>query len=274
MSSKPEELSPEERLLKVIQQGKGASAAAAAATPVAAAAVPVTPVPVAAKVAEKAETPSPSQPPAEKPAPKTSVPIVELAKPKLKLAGAEKTDRTDKTETATPAPIAPAPALGRSAFLGLRGVNRILLAAVVVGILAVAYDLWADRPAERMSFKSDFALTDKFPQPVSLPPMDTLMQKVGDRNLFNLPAKPVDNKTDKTDRAPKVEKPAANFKLMGVSPDDKHPEESMAIIHDQTSGNTYFLKSGQRLADTEYTLGAIRAESVILKTLKGEMELR
>jgi len=272
MSSKPEELSPEERLLKVIQQGKTASAAAAASVPSAA---PVAPVPGAAKVAEKTEPPpATSQPPAEKPVPKTAVPIVEPVKAKLKLAGAEKTDRPDKTETATPAPVAPAPAPERGVVLGLRGVNRILLVAVLAGILAVAYDLWADRPAERMSFKSDFALTDKFPQPVSLPPMETLMQKVGDRNLFNLPAKSVDNKSDKPDRTPKVEKPAANFKLMGVSPDDKHPDESMAIIHDQTSGNTYFLKTGQRLADTEYTLGVIRAESVMLKTQKGEMELR
>lgn len=266
MSSKPEELSPEERLLKVIQQGKAAPAAAT--------------VPVAENKAEKPApavvVPAPVPPAAEKPAPKPATPVAEPGAAKLKLAPVDKTDKTERTESADKvepaAPVAPAPE--RGVFLGLRGVNRILFAAVVVGILVVAYDLWADRPAERMSFAGEAALVEKFPQPESLPPLDTLMQKIGDRNLFTLPPKLADNKTDKPDKFTKVEKPTANFKLMGVSLDSKQPEESMAIIREQTSGNTYFLKTGQRLADSDFMLGPIRAESVILKTQRGELELR
>jgi hypothetical protein len=285
MSSKSEELTPEERLLKVIQQGKAADATAGASASVS---------PPAAPPAEKAsdtrtdkpsktdsaEKTAPPPSPVEKPAPKpvAPVPAAEPGGAKLKLApeAKNKTDRTDQPDSTdrtdkAEAGATPAPQPERGAVIGLRGINRILLAAVVAGILAVAYDLWADRPVAQLSFDGDVALVDKFPQPVALPALDNLMQKVGDRNLFNVPTKVADPKTD---RPQKVEAPVANYKLMGVSLDEKQPGESMALIREQNTGNTYFLKTGQRLADSDFTLGSIRPESVTLKTQKGEIELR
>lgn len=286
MSSKSEELTPEERLLKVIQQGKAATAAASTAAvpeppnppvkPNVPAEKPAVTPPVEVKGEKSAKPDIPSAPaPAVSPAAASPAsPTAAPASPKLKLAPSEKAkpDQTDRADV--PDQVKPVSAAERGAAIGLRGVNRILLAAVIAGILIVAYDLWADRPAARAPTESDIALVDKFPQPEALPPLDVLMQKTGTRNLFLLPAPVADNKTDKADKTPKPDKPAANFKLMGVSLDSRQPEESMALIRDQASGNTYFLKTGQRLADSEFTLGPIRAESVMLKTQRGEIELR
>ena len=334
MSSTPEELSPEERLLKVIQAGAAAAAPATDASVGASHASPrlatqatdasATATPVGAGAAERATAntkPTMAAAPAKpadasvgadavgrataKLAPQAPA-AAAPAKPAAASVGADASGRaTVKTKTtmaaapAKPKPaepklkLAPAPApeapthapekpvpvststpdQERGKIIGLRNVNRFLLVAVLAGILAVAYDLWADRPAPPLAGDGEAPLVDKFPQPESLPPLETLMQKAGQRNLFNLAAGPPPTNKDAGLGAKPAAAPAA-FKLMGVSIDEKHPEESMAILRDQTSGNTYYLKPGQPVGDTDFVLGQIRPESVILKTQKGEMELR
>ena len=290
MSSKPEDLSPEERLLKVIQSGK-APASGPAPAAAAAAAVSVSPQPapqapavekpkltVAPKAAEpvKPAAEKPVEKPAAKPVAKAPTPAPAAAPAAAAPISPPVEPQAQPVEKSVEESLPqPQPLKERSGGLGLRGVNRILLAAVLAGIVVVAYDLWADRPVAPAMGESDSAVVETFPQPEPVPTLAQLMAKVGDRNLFDVPDAPApkpdqERRTDKT-AAPEA---AKNFKLMGVSLDERQPAESMALIRDQATGNTYFLKVGQRVADSDFVLGSIRSESVTLKTQKGELELR
>lgn len=284
--NKKEEISPEERLLKVIQQGKNA-ATPAPSTPAAVpkketpsvAAMPPAPAPV---VNETAPQPPPAKLKlAEKPAEKeTVVPAAAPVAASAPAVGAE-----EKPEV-VPAPKESTPSFlidkAESGFAtkGVQGLiltNRVLLGIVCLALIFVVIDFVMARvvsPAGPAESGAVVLTASDMPKPMLLEPLDNFNRKIGSRNVFfaTAPAASTGNKTGTP--TPAVAENIKNFKLMGVSIDPTTVEESMVILSDAKSGKTYFVKVGQRIGETDMSVAKVYADHVTIKNQKEEMELR
>jgi len=65
-----------------------------------------------------------------------------------------------------------------------------------------------------------------------------------------------------------------DLKLMAVSVDGASPADSMAIIKNKTDSKTYFVKLGQTVGDTDFVLDKVLADRIVLKQRKQEYELK
>jgi type II secretory pathway component PulC len=105
----------------------------------------------------------------------------------------------------------------------------------------------------------------------AVPTLDSLIDKVGGRNIFGVLTKGGGG-GDTNIPPDKVEK-SSDLKLMGISLDSAEPGESIAIIKNKPDSKTYFVKIGQAVGDTGYTLQRVLPDRVVLKGRKQELEL-
>ncbi len=318
-------MTPEEKLLALIQQDKQPSGTPAPATPAPAAqpaaaaaapkpeaatpparetAKPMEPAPVAAReaakpvetqpVAEKklklAAQPAPTAPrapqaAAAEPAPPASTVTAPAAS--AAAGAAPSAVAADKEQAAIPAPLptpaaaSPAPPAGRGrppvrtgGALGLVFANRVLAVVVLVLLVGVVYSIasiQSDVGGRVRALKEGSGV-----QPVAVAvvaretplPVETFLDRVSVRDVF-LPSM----ETTTTGVAV-VQGKAADLKLVGVSLDTSKAEDSMAIIRNKAESKTYFVKQGQAVGETGYTLERVLSDRAILKMRKQEIELR
>lgn len=283
-------MTPEEKLLALIQQDKK-PAGAGGQQAVAGSAVPAVAEPQVPSVGSvQVKEPSPRK--GEGGAFHTSVAEVppEKAEKKLKLASApvEKLDGTVvpavvATESAGGAPAAKtadSPGYRKSvqrpgSLNGLVLFNRVLAGVVLVLLGVVVYSvasIRADVAAEGDRLKAGagthhvavVALVKE-----ELPSVDVFLDKVSQRNVFLS----VEAKTATSTVAALTGK-VADLKLLGVSIDSAVDQESMAIIRNKAESRTYFVKKGQLVGDTGYTLERVLSDRAVLKQGKQEIELK
>ena len=250
-----EELSPEERLLKVIQQGK--TPAAGALTAPAAAAAPARPV--QEKPAEAAPKLKLAEPAALKPAPAAVIPAVR--------PGAQIGVPTPESETAVVAMSAPV-----SRRLTISAVNRCLFVMVLVALGVLATDFLIGRTGAAV-LAGDAGEKEAPPalvQPAKAgEPLAPLEKYLNRRNPFAEISGQTDGGTNVT-----IKPANTDFRLMAVSFDSKSQAGSMAILAGKEGKQTYYVKCGQTIGDTGVTLKQVSADHVILESTKGEWEIR
>ena len=295
-------MTPEEKLLALIQQDKKRAEQASPPT----VAPPSSPAPAPVQEPPKAvvqESPRVAPPPppaARKPAPPPPPAEAPVAPPppsppKLKLA-----ERKDEETAEAPAPepdtkTAPVedkpapgprskPATGTSLVasmplraMGLVHLNRALSVVVVLLIACVVYSIGSIRPENDDALERQVTNAGRVPIPVlAVPedtesPLETYLEKVSTRNIFMLKVAsgaPGGARTDTTASGIK------DLKLMAVSIDSATPDESTAIIRNKVESKTYFVKPGQAVGTSEYVVDKVLGDRVVLKFRKQELELR
>ncbi len=303
MASDKHDLTPEEKLLKVIQQSRGRddkepkpgeasvpSPAASASASSPAPAKPVTPSP--------APTPPrpPVQPaPAEKPAavPKEA-PTPAASDRKLKIAtpppaaaeskaAAALAPHADGTEPAAGGPAAPpAPQASVAVQRALRlvaaaaerlsivKVNRVLAAVILILLALTVYQVGFARPAVLLDVAIAPAVEPSpggAPPAVSIPPLDEYASL---RNPFA----PRGAKPSTSTNTPIHVASATDFKLIGVSWDPASPDESEAILRSESRRQTYFVRQGQSIADADVSVIKVERERVLLRQSGKEIEVK
>lgn len=153
--------------------------------------------------------------------------------------------------------------------------NRMLAAVVLVLMVGVLYSVASIR-AEVVSrskqLEEGSGVQPLLPTVVTRenpPPLDGLLDKISARDVF-LPT----GMEGSTSAVAVVQGKVADLKLVGVSMDASAQDESMAIIRNKADSKTYFLKKGQLVGETGYTLDRIYDDRVILKMRKQEIEVR
>jgi hypothetical protein len=340
--SSEKEMTPEEKLLALIQQDKRPDASPAAerpagvaATPVTAPAIAVQPPPPAAPPAPAAvssgvapvpvakhDAPSPARTVAAAPArPTPPAAVTTEGGAKLKLAAsplsspskgpAETRSTPASAENAggraaavpvgrpgsgpaspaapektpppapaahpeRPAPEAPAPKAVRvSAGTPMSGpiLNRVLALVVLVLLVIVVYSVASVRSDIDKAMVRQLNQAGSVPvHPVGIeavipPPVDVYLGKVSGRDLFRL----AEVEKGALSNAPPAE---AEFRLVGVSLDARDAKGSMAILRSKSSSQTFFVKVGEALGSTGFTLDRVLADRAILKKQKQEIEVR
>ncbi len=304
MSHDKQELTPEEKLLALIQRDRREEAAppVAVATPAPPVRPPApAPVAVAPVVAELAPPAPKVEPLPEKkiklsaraeqspvggtersvtPSPEKVTPVraVEV-KPTPAAVQAESTPAS-AVETA-PITMPTGVALPRPRVMTVRhGVgglvlaNRVMALVVLVLLVLVVYSvtsIQADVAKEVSGQVTSAGSSHLAPLAMAgeaVPALDYFLDKVSKRNLFVPIGGPAPT------NAPPVVGKAGDLKLVGVSIDDALPEESLAIIRNKVDSKTYFVKTGESVGDTGLTLTRVLADRVILKSHKQEVELK
>lgn len=267
------EISPEEKLLRVIQGDDAAEvptaepSATEPATNLTAPTEPAPsiPAPVAARESESdVQAPAPSEPPEEKP---------ELVFGATK-ATARPSFRNVLTGMFSGVFQRGAPAGG----LTLPGVNHylgILVPVLAVFVLYDVYRLSADRP-DVTKMGGVFAPNGRGTAGSGLDPMDAYVQPVRRRNMFRPPNEQTATPTvQATPGEPGwmgyVRK---NLSLLGLSWDPNSPADSEAIIKDTGANTVFFLKQGQRVDQKDIVVKQVFRDRIILGCSGREMELR
>lgn len=325
MSADKKELSPEERLLQVIQKGNAENGEtaklapplqpppkpqAAAPSPSALKADPPPAAPPQRPAAVVAPPPrSPAPHPVAEPktvAPSASPQPAPEGERKLKLASppsvaaaataAVKSEAVAVAKEATVLPsiespgaaavpsqdaiIVPGPEVavktGFGQLLGGRKitvsvVNRCLFLIALVLLGAVIYDLLLAKTGGAVSVPNG-GVGNKAPvtawKVTPLNPVNVYTDLAAKRDIWKQMGGEKGGGGD-GEQLPQPVK--TSFKLVALSIDRGSPAESMAIIADQS--RTYFVKSGQPLGETGYTLEKVFDDRVILKSRKGEVNL-
>jgi hypothetical protein len=292
MAAKENQLSPEEKLLKVIQEGDKAEQVAVG--PVIAPPVILEPTsediaaasPVRASAAAKAPTPAKVE---EKPK-------LQLKKEVKAGVGAAEDKAADdaaakdaqekspgkKAAASKPGFIEAGPAVGRKPAkvpaLGISTVNRCLAAVVLIMIGFAAYEIWA---SIQVSQKAPRDVVDAPPIPLLNPVQqqsDISFQEVlkafRDKNVIG--AKPESEIPPvQGDQPPQPIVTSMeiyvrdNLKVIGLSDDE-------AIVVDRKPNKMYFLKAGEKVSinDQEVDIVAVTEESVKIKQGDREIEIK
>ncbi len=220
-----------------------------------------------------AATPAAAAAPAPAAAPARSAP---LAPPTAAVASGP------AVAAAAPPAAPPSPAPRRSKPVRAPGIpsvgwplaNRVLALVVLVLLVLVVYSIASIQSGieadlvRQVNEAGELAAVPVGDAPLKAPELDGILQKVQVRDIFQ----PLEV-TGTTTNSPGGEK-KTDFKLVGVSIDTKTPEATMAILRNKTSSQTFFVKVGEALGDTGYTLGRVLADHVILKKQKQEIEVR
>jgi hypothetical protein len=269
-----------------------------AAQPVAAqpvAAQPVAAQPVAAQPVAAATPAKPATPPAEKkvklasetPRPPASAEPVKSAPPApVPHAEPDKPAGGEVAPAPVPLPVSePAPAsrppfrpISGSRIGGLALVNRSLAVVVLVLVILVVYSIASIRSEVAAEVQRQKNGAGEMPMGTfvatnePLPTLESFLDKASRRDLFALAG--AGGGPAPTNAVPvKVEK-SADLKLMGVSLDSAEPGESIAIIKNKPDSKTFFVKVGQAVGETGYTLQRVMPDRVVLKSKKQELELK
>ena len=300
MDEKKQELTPEEKLLALIQQNKSKESAPSAAQTASSEEPPQKEKKI--KLASESGGPAPAGSPARTPAadvksadpkagekPKSAGPTVQGSPAAKTVAGGGAV--VAKAETPAPAPDADdlktrqaveatarlqASTTGRVSGMGMTLLNRVLAVVVLVLLIGVVYSIAsiragvAEELAVQIAGAGEMPLMPLVSTNVSVPPLDYYLGVVAKRDLFGLPAAPGQVVTN----AVPVLQEKSDLKLMGVSLDAVEPSDSMAIIKNKPDSKTYFVKVGQAVGDTGFTLQRVLSDRVVLKSKKQELELK
>ncbi|MEI8122221.1 MAG: hypothetical protein WCI20_09220 [bacterium] len=292
-------MTPEEKLLALIQQDKRHTEGAAPSPVVPKPPDPVTPPPAPSpppKIESRGEGTTPS------PVIVNTAVSPEKEEHKLKLATptAVKPVKPVKVESAVPMPVAPVPvpvlapvvepvkpaapelvsgipfvSLSTSRGIPLVFLNRVLGGCVILLIALVALRIGAIRPGIAEALEKQVRGAGNRPlQPLvmseeTVPALDAYLDKVSVRNIF-IPkvAAKEGGATPEAVGSPK------DLKLVAISIDSSVVSESIAIIKNKGDSKTYFVKSGQTIGSTEYVLDKVFSDHVIIKLRKQEFELK
>lgn len=249
MADSEEKLSPEEKLLQVIQggeQGPGDAPeppaepeAPAESEPVAA--EPEQPRPKLKLAKEEAPVEIPAEPAAEEAAEDSDVP------PTM----ASSVPELGNTPPETP-PVAPSSSVPIAAPLkkettrrdGVRTVNRWLALAAVAIIALVAYELWANtKPG--VAEAAGVPYVDKAPTTEALPPLQEIQETFLKRGIFDLPVTPVGMTNAIAGAANPVLEALKGFDMIGLSPVGDNEYE--ALVVDRASSKLHFVRKGQQI---------------------------
>jgi hypothetical protein len=286
MAEKEQELTPEEKLLKVIQEGdEGADAGEA-------------PVEAVEPAADEAVVPSaaaaPEPPVAEVPAEVEASAEAPPKKSKLKLAkGAKAAAATAATETDEPAPedapresspgmIGAGPVVmgkaSRAPLFGMALLNKILAVVVLVMIGFAVYEIWANirYPVYEAAPLNDpgVATLDQVPDG-ELAPLDDVLKDWEEQQLFGQKTHPLaatNTVTPVKQTTPFEVYARQNLKLIGLSSDGKGGSE--AILSDRKADKMHFLTLGGTFTvnDVQITVSDITAEYV--EVVDGEKKVQ
>ena len=298
-------MTPEEKLLALIQQDKRHADGAAPSPVVPKTQEPVSPVPAPSLPPVVTAAPAPSTSPVQsKPEIKvTPLPVTanDAANPgkeekKLKLADAPAVKPvimpsavTAPPKTASPSVDEPrqevvAEPVGEVSFVSLSSsssgvplvlLNRALGVVVIMMIALVAFRISSIRAGisetieKQVSGAGNRPIQSLVVSEEAVPALDAYLDKVSSRNIFA-------PKVTIREGEPKPE-PAGSpkdLKLVAVSMDSTSVEESMAIIKNKGDSKTYFVKSGQTIGSTEYVLDKVFSDHVVIKLRKQEFELK
>ena len=312
MSSSPE-LTPEEKLLRVIQQTRAADESAEPAAPQAKAepAAPpaqkpkpaASPSPQKPPLVERAEpasaTPEPKTPPSPGPArpalktvkapsaaspaaaaPSSAPPAREPAPPR---AAAEV--KAPQPEALPAAPVA-GPSVGgepsrrkwfsadswkgvHAAGVTVDSTIRFLGVIILVLLLLVVYDALSVKPELAAAVPGIGEQASPTVTESAVPTLPPLDQYLGKRNPFQPLASSVIVQ-EGTNRPAEIK----DYNLLGVSWDPANAGGSEALVRDLKKKVTYFLKEGQPVGETDFVVGKIQRDKVVLKQKGKEWDLR
>lgn len=312
MSAIKQDLTPEEKLLALIQQQKPQERAPATVAAMAESEASANGGGTAARRADAPESQTVTAPASSRLDPQPEKKLRLAAEPATLVAQPLKPSSPDQS-TAAPVAIEPAPSssivadahLGDkpadrmepkraaaipgpagqatpvripSAMTRLGGValtNRILLLVVLVLLVAVVYSVASIRSDVTDEIGRQIASAGTLP----LPPLTVTRQTPPPLDLFLAKAaerdifRPV-RSSAATNGPVKVVGQVADLKLVGISLDAAAPEESEAIIRTKTDSKTHFVKLGQGVGDTGLTLVRVLPDRVILRANKQEYELK
>ena len=286
MAEKEQELTPEEKLLKVIQEGDAGADAGEA------------PVEAVEPAADEAVVPSsaaaPEPPVAEVPAAVETKTEAPPKKSKLKLAkGAKAAAATAATETDEPAPedapresslgmIGAGPVVmgktSRAPLFGMALLNKILAVVVLVMIGFAVYEIWANirYPVYEAAPLNDpgVATLDQVPDG-ELAPLDDVLKDWEEQQLFGQKTHPLaatNTVTPVKQTTPFEVYARQNLKLIGLSSDGKGGSE--AILSDRKADKMHFLTLGGTFTvdDVQITVSDITAEYV--EVVNGEKKVQ
>ena len=303
-------MTPEEKLLALIQQDKREADHAAKTPPV----VATTPV-----------IPPPAQPSSEPSKPPLTENVAISAEKKLKLAEPKAEDRGQRTVDSVPKaeilkseiqdvklppvqspkpdlqrqpavsgvevaaspvpnspPLSPVPVVMSSPGFrsgggsGILLLNRVLGVVVLVLVAIVFYSVASIRPGiadaleRQVSGAGSMSVASSVVSGEAGLGVDAYLDKVGTRNIF------VPKTMEKNGVSSKVEPAGApkDLKLVAVSMESLSPADSMAIIKSKSDSKTYFVKLGQTVGDTDYVLDRVLSDRIVLKQGKQEYELK
>ncbi len=150
----------------------------------------------------------------------------------------------------------------------LAGVVLVLLGVVVYSVASIRADVAAEGDRLKAGAGTHHVAVVALVKE-ELPSVDVFLDKVSQRNVFLS----VEAKTATSTVAALTGK-VADLKLLGVSIDSAVDQESMAIIRNKAESRTYFVKKGQLVGDTGYTLERVLSDRAVLKQGKQEIELK
>lgn len=266
------ELTPEEKLLKVIQDGGRQEQAA---TPSAAEPAVVARSPQERPALKLKADATPPREESGKPAARAPVAATEAVSPTFvapqqAVAAAAETEPVGATPGGEEA-AEERPARAGGGRLALRHVNRVLAAVAAVLAVYVGHSLWMIRSeANAATAGLAGAGVPVFTPPemasAGLPSLEECLAVVGTRNAFVPPA------ATATAAAPAAVE--SEFKLVGVSIDSRDEAGSMALLREKNSAATFFVKKGETIGKTDAVLLRIFPDRVVVKNQKQEIEVR
>ena len=269
------ELTPEEKLLKVIRDGDSSEAVPAGESAVAADTVvadnPVTAESVIADavvedVPESTATEDVAKDADSKPADN------EDATPKVAsdtLIGAESSVMNDDS-------VMPLKAK-RTSLISISFINKILAIIVVVMILLAFYEIWNNIQCSKEKIESDDSviaagLVDQEPED-KLPPLDDVIEKFSENKLIGRPEEVKAEPTEPVVKVTPLEDYARkNLNLIGLSKSDEGTE---GIINDIKNDKMYYLTVGStmKINDVEVKVSDITSEYVELTDGKKKIRI-
>ena len=285
-----EELSPEEKLLKVIQGGdqKDGEAEGSDAQPAVDSAEPATeavPAPAASedkpklKLAEEPGTSEPQEEPAEEPAEDA---VEDGGKGAGKKAKKPRKGKKKPAAASAAGGAAAASDVGKrmpsEAGTGIRVANRCLIALIVVLLCLCAFEIWSGALATTEAHVPDGVTAPATDRPDFVLPDVTLLQKAFEKKPIwdvgeeEIPPGP---KPDpKPPPGPQIEK---ILKLIGTSaPPGAPPESVTAVILDNRDGKMHFVKIGEKLPFNGHQFGVknVALDHVVLVEDEIEVTIR
>ncbi len=277
MAKDEEHLSPEEKLLRVIQGGGKKRAAAVPGQPPVSA--PVEPA-ASAGMAPAVKDPIEMSPPVAPLAPpsREAGPGPEPVLPSTRLKLARDPAERPSAPVQTPAPpltALPARRTGTASMapLDLRTVNIVLAALVLVVLLFSAHEIWANVRVQQTAPRVDvLGLTAAPTLDVEreLPPLEALLDAVDERPLFAVATEgPAPEPA-----APVFAPPDSYCSLLGISRLDNGENE--AIIMDSRLKKMLYLKVGDRISSDSqvWTVKDIQGDRVIFASGNRESVVR
>ncbi|MCE9613190.1 MAG: hypothetical protein K8T26_02885 [Lentisphaerae bacterium] len=273
---KDDQLSPEEKLLRVIQGGGPKRKVTATATPPSGGASGSSATTTAAvgEVATAAGEVSTSGAPAAddkqrlKLAKAAALAPAEPAKPAAKPAGKTPAKAESKAKAMAPSKAVGVPKRAPSGTdLSVRTLNIVLAGVILIVLLLTGHEIWANvKVGETVDHVGGVSMPDfgRGPAQMELPSLDELIDALDQRALFAVAT--VVTATNQA-QAQKAPPPSAYCALMGIS-QIAHTDEQEAIVMDKNLNKMMFLKVGDTVAadGQSWTVKEIRSDSVVFES--------